>query len=297
VLLHLVRNAVRFSPDHSQVSIKVLRYDLITPDPSTKRFRLNTSESFDASITTKSKFLFRISNNTAEAVNMKNINESFRNYYSSLNTPTDGDSLGLTSVQGVGLGLYVAFQLVQSMGGLLECSQTPDRTVTFSFELVLGFDPNSINLSFSNTNDPSLKASGIEYKMDNNARWTNAYNTEAAAQHVIDDDSASVSTMATDRSKNSSSVTGCDVSSADTMDDSLPVRKRVLIVDDSPMCQRVLAKILTNKGCDIDTAANGKEACDKLFIEPCLYDVVLMDLRMPIMVSPSFCFSLLMNLV
>jgi len=55
------------------------------------------------------------------------------------------------------------------------------------------------------------------------------------------------------------------------------------VVDDSPMCQRVLVRALTNNGFLTDTADNGQIACDKLLVEPCMYDCVLMDLRMPIM--------------
>ena len=55
---------------------------------------------------------------------------------------------------------------------------------------------------------------------------------------------------------------------------------RILVVDDSPMCQRVLIRILTNDGYDVDTANNGLEAVEKLSIEPCIYVACLMDLRL-----------------
>ena len=59
---------------------------------------------------------------------------------------------------------------------------------------------------------------------------------------------------------------------------------RILVADDSPACQRVVVKILSAKGFSIDIADNGKEAFDKLNrYDPCPYDAVLMDLRMPVM--------------
>jgi CheY-like chemotaxis protein len=58
---------------------------------------------------------------------------------------------------------------------------------------------------------------------------------------------------------------------------------RVLVVDDSPICQKMVVKALEKYDFATDVASNGREACDKLAFKPCLYDAVLMDLRMPIM--------------
>ena len=62
------------------------------------------------------------------------------------------------------------------------------------------------------------------------------------------------------------------------------VQLHVLVVDDSVMCQKVLARSLTKASISVDLAWNGEEAVQKLTeVEPCRYDAVLMDLRMPIM--------------
>ena len=58
---------------------------------------------------------------------------------------------------------------------------------------------------------------------------------------------------------------------------------RVLVVDDSSMCRKVIVKSLTGQEFETDVASNGKEACDKLQDRPCKFDAVLMDLRMPVM--------------
>jgi CheY-like chemotaxis protein len=62
-----------------------------------------------------------------------------------------------------------------------------------------------------------------------------------------------------------------------------PKDTRILIVDDSFICQKLLTRGLTKKKYQTETAANGKEACEMLKSVPCLYDAVLMDLRMPVM--------------
>ena len=54
---------------------------------------------------------------------------------------------------------------------------------------------------------------------------------------------------------------------------------RVLIVDDSSTCQRMLMKILLSKGFIVDIANNGQEAVEKLNdCNPCIYDAVTMVL-------------------
>lgn len=58
---------------------------------------------------------------------------------------------------------------------------------------------------------------------------------------------------------------------------------RVLVVDDSSTCQKVIAKSLKGLEFQIEVASNGWEACEKLQHTPCQFDAVLMDLRMPVM--------------
>jgi CheY-like chemotaxis protein len=58
---------------------------------------------------------------------------------------------------------------------------------------------------------------------------------------------------------------------------------RVLIVDDSSMCQKVMVKSLKGLEFLTEVAFNGWEACEKLQQTPCRFDAVLMDLRMPVM--------------
>ncbi len=54
---------------------------------------------------------------------------------------------------------------------------------------------------------------------------------------------------------------------------------RVLVVEDNAVNQKVAARMLSNVGCRVDLAANGREALDLLSRLP--YDVVFMDCMMP----------------
>jgi len=58
---------------------------------------------------------------------------------------------------------------------------------------------------------------------------------------------------------------------------------RVLVVEDNLVCQRVVVRCLERAGIRTDTALNGEEALKAVGADPQGFDVILMDLRMPVM--------------
>jgi CheY-like chemotaxis protein len=58
---------------------------------------------------------------------------------------------------------------------------------------------------------------------------------------------------------------------------------RVLVVDDYDLNLVVTQRILEQAGALVWVADNGKEACERLQLQPSHFDVVLMDVQMPIM--------------
>jgi CheY-like chemotaxis protein len=62
--------------------------------------------------------------------------------------------------------------------------------------------------------------------------------------------------------------------------------KRVLVVDDQSDCSEPMARLLKLCGFDTQTAANGREALDKL--NHWSADLVLLDLMMPVMDGFAF---------
>jgi PAS domain S-box-containing protein len=56
---------------------------------------------------------------------------------------------------------------------------------------------------------------------------------------------------------------------------------KILVVEDNPVNQRLLQIVLKNMGCEADMASNGQVAVEK--VKTNTYDLVLMDLQMPIM--------------
>ncbi|MGQ8338532.1 response regulator [Sunxiuqinia sp. A32] len=65
------------------------------------------------------------------------------------------------------------------------------------------------------------------------------------------------------------------------MKNDLDSSSEVLVVDDNPINHRVVLFSLREQFTNIDTAFNGQEAVDKFKKKH--YDLILMDLRMPIM--------------
>lgn len=60
--------------------------------------------------------------------------------------------------------------------------------------------------------------------------------------------------------------------------------KRVLLVEDNDLNQEIALYMLKEKGFDVDTADNGKEAVGKfLSSKPFFYNLILMDIMMPVM--------------
>ncbi|SNZ10135.1 two-component system, chemotaxis family, response regulator CheB [Persephonella hydrogeniphila] len=57
------------------------------------------------------------------------------------------------------------------------------------------------------------------------------------------------------------------------------MKKKVLVVDDSALVRRILTKILTDMGLEVDTAKDGKEAVEKALSKD--YDLITVDIEMP----------------
>ena len=57
----------------------------------------------------------------------------------------------------------------------------------------------------------------------------------------------------------------------------------ILVVDDIKVNQILLVKILSTLGAECDTASNGQEAVERFMAASPMYDLILMDVQMPVM--------------
>ncbi len=58
--------------------------------------------------------------------------------------------------------------------------------------------------------------------------------------------------------------------------------KRVLLVEDTPVNQKIAEKLLTHHGCQVALADNGQQALQLIAVSPS-FDIILMDMQMPVM--------------
>lgn len=63
--------------------------------------------------------------------------------------------------------------------------------------------------------------------------------------------------------------------------------KRILVVDDEAMARRLVCKTLTKEGYEVEQAANGQEAWEKLCVS--IPDGVITDIDMPRMTGEELC--------
>ena len=130
-------------------------------------------------------------------------------------------------------------------------------------------------------------------RSEQDLEWENISESSVAARHVIEDTTSAGYLDSSMDSHTSQDPLNMSMSMSMSMTQKIPSGRslkdksqrqpRILIVDDSNICQKIVVSILKRQSYATDVANNGQEACAKLSHVPCLFDAVLMDLRMPIM--------------
>lgn len=221
----------------------------------------------------------------------------------------------LQQYSGLGLGLYTAYNMVSLMGGALECSVENEDEACFWFTIPAlyytsdhlspgqeeGVGSGSGDQPPDNEAFPSIAPTAIittSKEIAEAAHVINIIDIEAPPSGNLFLTSpiatpppsfarlsstpptsarASITEQHFDPNAPSESVRSSGSSSSGYS------KQRILVVDDSRICQKVAGKALSGLEFVIDYASNGLEACVKLSEKPLRYDAVLMDLRMPIM--------------
>ena len=207
-------------------------------------------------------FTFKIDFITYVDLDAEVVMRRFHNYY-----VTDGDIRGFAAI---GLGLFVASNLIQSMGGSLEYYSESNEAL-FQFNL-------------------SLKAAHIAPTFTPRAamKWSTIDSTiQTSEDSSSQDGKTSNGSLSKHNGVIFSADVICEARSISEDHDFLGLSNgrqlRILVVDDSDMCKRMLCKALEQVGYATDSANNGKEALKLLSITPCIFDAVIMDVVMPIM--------------
>lgn len=264
VLHNLISNAARFTPVVGGKVVIAVAYqsrchlpkDTTTADSPSYSTITTTSletstEIRQAAAVQDGTLSINLKNSVECEMDLVAVNKAFQHYYdadsrSMANTNSKESLLtnSLTATQGVGLGLYVSYNIVQIMGGLLECSAASSESA-FWFTIPVKCD---LNTKIDEAGDAGTVVHnseegtrlGIKGRIPScdQLRWTSVTSSCAAAQHVL---------------LSHSSGEGLCVDLHP-----LSKRKRILVVDDSPICQKILIRILRANDYDADVASNGK---------------------------------------
>jgi len=267
VLHHLISNAITYSPDVSLVTIEVN----FAPAASGRLFNNRRVLRMNDGAQRRGIFTFQVINNVSQQMDLDVVYSSFQKYYSLGTSPRPSSEFGGgLSPQGLGIGLNVAYNMIQMMGGNLDCTASPTDSV-FSFSLDLAYE--SPGAAGRSSDNPPLAPFSITKRASprddgGESKWTTVQESKIAEHYIRQENK--------DDPDDSSAAEAVRLNCFDR-------KRRILVVDDSTICQRVLTKVMKRLNLDCVVASNGREAIDLLRPEPLVFDAVLMDIQMPIM--------------
>lgn len=243
-------NAIHSTLDIGDINV-MIRYEPNSPETS-------GSEGF---------FLISVEYITTHEIDLAMINRRFQHMYQPFNESKENEfrlqESAISTSQGNGISLYVAYSAVQSLGSTLEC-QIDNNIMSFIFSLTAPTE----NIK---------RASSTKRVRFNGQDLYEPFGKEVSYREVVFDEVSTASTASTDDSAEDEPIIPRLVQKL------VGNRKQILLVDDSPICQKLLSQILVKAGYAVQVASNGHEALEMLSIKPVVFDAVLMDLRMPVM--------------
>jgi CheY-like chemotaxis protein len=194
----------------------------------------------------------------------------------------------LIQYSGLGLGLYTAYNMVTLMGGTLECSVENGNEACFWFTIPSTFASSlslqSLSMSRDAFLEPSTSSPSIDLLIGASDQPTSRNGSRLfdTTQPIEPFPSFAFLTERGLRTPTSSAVSENATSISSEKSENVS-EIRVLVVDDSRICQKVALRALTGLEFVVELAGNGLEACRMLADKPLRFDIVLMDLRMPVM--------------
>lgn len=155
-------------------------------------------------------------------------------------------------VEGTGLGLSIVMNIVSLMGGTITVDSKPHCGTTFTVHLELRHAPAS-----------AVDTEGVAVACDQGGAAGSGEAPQVAG--------------AAGPSESSAGKQGAEAGPSF-------VGRRVLLVEDNELNSEIAQAMLESMGMEVETAVNGQEALVAVEVHgPSHYDVVLMDIQMPVM--------------
>ncbi|HYE72506.1 MAG TPA: response regulator, partial [Blastocatellia bacterium] len=213
---------------------------------------------------------------------------------------TQADGSATRRYNGTGLGLAIAKQLVAMMGGQIGVESAPNAGSTFWFTVTLGIANQEIKKGEPALNAVcrTVQANPTESRLlidGENHDWRAAIIDQLISANGAQCETTalppSLSLSETDLSRALSDPLEQSLDhqpSVNSSTDLLPtsdiasskVRKaKILLVEDHPINQKLVANLLRKIGYEVDLVNNGREACEAFKAQS--YDLILMDVQLP----------------
>jgi CheY-like chemotaxis protein len=192
---------------------------------------------------------------------------------------------------GLGNGLSLSYHLIQALGGELRCSSTMGEGTRFWFSLPQQVTFNTTTLTnhplvtTTTRKDKSLttQPDGMSPEEVSNARYiSNSDATVISIENEVHSDCKRSKVNVFEIPKDE--IPTVDMSRLAECGIKSQVPPSILVVEDTKTCAKMLCMILRKFNCSSKWVENGQLAVDILRTSaPGTYDLILMDLRMPVM--------------
>ncbi|MDD3557184.1 MAG: response regulator [Melioribacteraceae bacterium] len=188
---------------------------------------------------------------------------------------------------GVGLGLMICKEFVNLMDGTIEIESKINEGTTVSFSVIFGLIKDLVDspkqsaikiehVDKSKKKEPEkiIEKKLVEIKKENSREESSDSKTTlgiAAEKSLIENFDKIEEKYSKKAEEIFSSTTATDK-------DTKSGKKRLLLVEDNPISQKVEQKLLTGAGYAVDAVSSGKLAIEAVKSEP--FDLILMDIEM-----------------
>ena len=172
----------------------------------------------------------------------------------------------VSRIQGTGLGMAITKSIVDAMQGSIDVITAPEKgtEIVIRFPFPLSEEPQEGETHFEAVDiNPSVAAIAEAESHMTTIHDIHDVDEKKDAEHDAPQEVPPGEGLAEEKES---------------------AGKRVLVTEDMEINRQILEILLQNLGYDVETASDGKEAVDKIeAAAPGYYDAVLMDIQMPVM--------------